>query len=704
MDYFPVNALSEGLQNGLRTIVRQLEGTDPHVQYGKKVVTGIVLKGAGRAFCAGANIDAFGGANKLEPVTLGRLFSDAFGFGLEDNTLNIPVVAAIHGFALGGGLETALGVHYRVITADAKIGLPEIELGLLPGGQGTQRLPRLIGAAKALDFMLEGNHVSGKAATELGICDLCVPSERELEAAAIDFCRSKRGLEKQPSIAEMPPPTAIDFGKYRKEMAQKRPGEIAPEAIIQTVEAACKGPWEYGRKVESKLFGPLVMSKESAAMRHMFSAERAGKKISDLPAGVKAKKIKTVGIIGAGLMGGGIGMSCANVGMKVIILDVDAKNLERGMKLVTDNYKRSRSMTDAQKQAAIANFKPSTDYADLKDCDLVVEAAFESMPIKLTIFKKLDEVCKPDAFLCTNTSALDIDEIASAVAPSRRPFVMGTHFFSPANVMKLLENVRGKDTSDLTIATMMEWGTEIGKWCVLAGNCTGFIGNRMLGFYSAGAAGAIAKGALPEQVDAAAKQFGMRMGPMAMADLVGLDLGVQMLKNEGKFDPKTDPKCALIEAGRLGQKTKAGWFDYEDGRTAKPSEWATNMLRQMYPVKAAAPTEEEITRALFMPMINDGFKVLEEGMAQRPSDIDVCYVYGYNFPKVKGGPMHYADAIGLDTVKETLVSMGIKPAQLLEDCIAAKQPLAKYWAKNGGKQWAAAKGKVHPSRTRKAKM
>jgi len=411
-----------------------------------------------------------------------------------------------------------------------------------------------------------------------------------------------------------------------------------------------------------------------------------------------------VGIIGAGLMGGGIGMCCANVGMKVTILDIDQKGLDRGMKLVSDNYKRSRSMTDAQKAAALANFSATTNYADLKDCDLVVEAVFESMDIKLKIFKQLDEVCKPDAFLCTNTSALDIDEVASAVSPARRPQVMGTHFFSPANVMKLLENVRGKDTSDLTIATMMQWGTEIGKWCILAGNCSGFIGNRMLGYYSAGAGGAIAGGALPEQVDAAAKKFGMRMGPMAMADLVGLDLGIQAWKKAGQYKPAEDPKHALIESGRLGQKSKAGWFDYKEDRSSAPSPVVTDMLRKMFPLKGAAPTEEEITRALFMPMINDGFKVLEEGMAQRPSDIDVCYVYGYNFPKVKGGPMHYADSIGLENVKATLVQMGIKPAQLLEDCIAAKKPLAKYWAKNGGKAWAAAKGQVHPTRQRKSKM
>ena len=679
--------------------MRQLEGRDPGID---KTITGIVVHGAGRAFCAGANISAFGSASKTPPVKLGRKTSGPFGLGLEDNTLGVPVVAAIHGFALGGGLELALTAHYRVITAGAKVGLPEVNIGLLPGGQGTQRLPRIIGAEKALEFMLSGEQISGAAAVDYGIADQLVPSYEALLPAAIELCRAKRQEPTLRSVAKIPPPAPCDFARFRARMRKERPGEIAPEAIIRCVEAACRGPWESGRKVEQKQFLPLIVSPESTALRYMFAAERGGKKISDLPKSVKPRKIKTVGIVGAGLMGGGIGMCCANVGMQVTILDIDEQNLDRGMKLIDANYARSKSMTSKQKAAARANFHPTIHYQDLAECDLVVEAVFESMPIKQKIFAQLDSVCKPDAFLCSNTSALDIDEIAGACKPSRRPLIMGTHFFSPANVMKLLENVRGKDTSDETIATMMNWGTKIGKWCILAGNCRGFVGNRMVAFYSGAAIASVSQGALPEDVDAAAKTFGMRMGPLAMGDLVGLDLGIQAWKDAGTYNPEKVPVHALVAAGRKGQKTKAGWFDYPvDSRKPVPSPQVKHILRKMFPGNISPPDQEQITRMLFMPMINEGFKILEEGMAQRPADIDVCYVYGYNFPKFRGGPMHYADSIGLKKVKETLQLLGIQPARLLEDCIASKTTLAKYWSKHGGKQWASAKGQVHPSRLRR---
>ena len=574
----------------------------------------------------------------------------------------------------------------------------------MPGGQGTQRLPRIIGAEQALEAILSGEQIPAPKALQLGIIDEMVPSKAELLNAAINLARKNRSRQEQPSVAKMPPPKPCDFGSFRKRMASKRKGEPAAEAIIKCVEAACKGPWEYGRKQETRLFAPLSASPEGRAMLHMFSAERAGKKVSDLPKGTKAKKIKSVGIVGAGLMGGGIAMCCANVGMKVTILDIDKKNLDRGMALVESNYSRSRSMTENEKSKARANFHPTTNYDDLTQCDLIVEAVFESLDIKQKIFEKLDSVCKPDAFLCTNTSALDIDAIASVCKPARRPQIMGTHFFSPANVMKLLENVRGKETSDHTIATMMKWGTDIGKWCILAGNCQGFVGNRMVALYSGAARGAIVQGALPEEVDQAARNFGMRMGPMAMADLVGLDLGIQAWKKAGTYNPSKVPTHALIEMGRKGQKSNAGWFDYKDNRTPIPSKKVTAMLRNMFPSKGGQLTQEEITLSLFMPMINEGFKILEEGMAQKPSDIDVCYVYGYNFPKVRGGPMFYADAIGLPTVKKTLEKLSIQPAKLLEDCIAANMSLADYWRKHGGKQWAAAKGQIHPSRKTRSKM
>eukprot|EP00750_Incisomonas_marina_P011829 INCI16422.7.p1 GENE.INCI16422.7~~INCI16422.7.p1 ORF type:complete len:563 (+),score=100.06 INCI16422.7:922-2610(+) len=557
--------------------------------------------------------------------------------------------------------------------------------------------------------MLSGERVPAAKALELGIADLLVETDEELLQSAIDLCRFKRGAGKIRSIAALPPPLLdCNLNELRSQMARKRPGEIAPGAIIDCVEAACKGPWEAGRRTEQKLFVPLVSSPESAALRHMFAAERAGKKIDDIAKSVKPAQVHSVGIVGAGLMGGGIAMCCANIGMEVTILDIDQANLDRGMSLIQKNYKRSRSMSDAQKTAALAQIKPTTDYASLVDCDMVVEAVFESLDIKQKIFAQLDTVCKSGAFLCTNTSALDIDAIAAACRPHRRPRVMGTHFFSPANVMKLLENVRGKETSEETIATMMAWGSRIGKWCILAGNCSGFIGNRMVAFYSNAARQALAQGALPEQVDSAALAFGMRMGPFAMSDLVGLDLGIQAWKKAGTYDPERNPTHALIHAGRKGQKTSAGWYDYpdKDSRRGVPSQFVRDMLGRLFPdaarkAETSPLTQEQIQHMLFMPMINEGFKILEEGMAQRPSDIDVCYVYGYNFPKVKGGPMHYADAVGLAKVHATLLNMGIRPAKLLTTCIEHETSLAKYWAKHGGSAWSSAKGRVHPSRARK---
>jgi len=698
IDYFPVNALSAGLVNGVKNVMRKIEGRDPGIE---QKITGIVLQGAGRTFCAGANIAAFG-TKGPKPVNLGRKSSDFIGFGFEDNTLGVPVVAAIHGFALGGGLELAMACHYRVITSNAFVGLPEVNLGILPGGQGTQRLPRLVGAKNALECMLTGKHIYGPEALKMGIVDQMVSNKAELLDAAITLCRSVQNVPKHPVICEMPPPVPCDFNSFRKRMAKKRRGEIAPEAIIKCVEAACKGPWIYGRNTERGLFAPLIMSSESQSMRYMFSAERKGKRISDIPRSIRPKHINTVGIIGAGLMGGGIGMCCSNVGIKVTILDIDQNNLDRGMKLIKHNYARSRSMTAKQKAEALANFTATTDYSDLKDCDMIVEAVFESIGIKKKIFKQLDELCKPDAFLCTNTSALDIDAIASVCKPSRRPLIMGTHFFSPANVMKSLENVRGAETSDETIATMMNWGTRIGKWCILVGNCSGFVANRIFGQYSGAARVAIRQGALPEQVDAAATSFGMRMGPMAMSDLVGLDLGIQATKKAGLYRPNKIAQHALIDMGRKGQKAKAGWYDYgDDKRRGTPSPIVTNMLRKLYPLRGEVPSQEAITRSLFIPLINEGFKILEEGMAQRPSDIDVCCVYGYNFPKHRGGPMFYADQIGLSVVKSTLKDMSIKPANLLEECIAANLSLSKYWRKYGGKGWKAAKGKQHYSRVKK---
>ena len=412
----------------------------------------------------------------------------------------------------------------------------------------------------------------------------------------------------------------------------------------------------------------------------MFFAERGGVKIDGIT--TKAQDIKSVGIIGGGLMGGGIAMSCAEAGINVKICDISAEGLAKGLALIESNFNRSRRLSDVQKAEYFGRITGTVSMEDLGDADLVVEAVFEDMDVKKEIFAKLDTICKPGAFICSNTSALDIDEIASVT--SRPEYVMGTHFFSPANVMKLLENVRGKHTSELTIASMMQWGKKIGKWCILVGNCPGFVGNRMVGLYGGQARVMLEEGLLPHEVDGAATKFGMRVGPLAMSDIVGLDLGIQATKKAGKYHPDRVIQHAMIEAGRLGQKTAKGFFDYDPKtRSASPSaevEALIGAVRATNNTPQRVITEELATQRLLFPMINEAFLILEEGMAQRPSDIDVCYVHGYSFPRHRGGPMFYADAVGLPTVVEVLESIGVTPAPLLLECVGAGKSLASFWA------------------------
>mmetsp|Transcript_91882 Transcript_91882/g.205273 ORF Transcript_91882/g.205273 Transcript_91882/m.205273 type:complete len:720 (-) Transcript_91882:56-2215(-) len=692
LDHFPVNSLHQNLRNGVVRSVLEIE------QRIGKDVKGVVLRGAGRTFCAGADITQFGAADDVEVVKLGRPFSDAMGFGTEE--LKVPVVAAIHGHALGGGFEMALGCHYRVIMEEAFVGLPEVNIGLLPGGQGTQRLPRLIGAEAALELMTSGEHVYAPKALEWGVVDEVVPKGGDLLEAAVAFCL-KQVDKPLPAISTKPPPPPCDFAAWSKKMAVQRPGEPAAQAIIKCVQAACEGPtFAAGCQAEGKLFRPLIVSPESRALRYMFFAERAGGKVE----GVKAKpqKIASVGIVGAGLMGGGIAMCCANAGMSVKILDLSETALQKGMATIKSNYERSVQRGSRSKEAvakSLALLTGTSNYEDFKDCDLVVEAVFEDMDTKIKIFETLDKVCKPGAFMCSNTSALNVDRIAGA---TKRPeFVMGTHFFSPANVMKLLENVRGSKTSDLTIATMMEWGRVIEKWPILVGNCPGFVGNRMINFYNFAARAMLEQGIGVPEVDSTATEFGMKMGPLAMGDLVGLDLGIQAKKKAGMFKPAEVIQDALVEAGRFGQKSSAGFWDYDKDRKKTPSAAVAKMVEEMAARKGVKPrqmTGEEIIHRLFFPLINEGFKILEEGMAQRPADIDVCYVHGYSFPRYRGGPMFYADEVGLGAVKETLEQMKIRPAKLLSDCVAEGTTLTKFWAKNGKRvlEEAAAKAKAGP--------
>lgn len=672
LDHYPMNALGIHIENGLKSAIREIES--------RSDIKGVVVRGVGKCFCAGADIAEFSDPNKPKRIPLGRVTTDMIGF----ESIKVPVVAAIHGYALGGGLELALGCHYRVINSAASVGLPEVNIGLLPGGQGTQRLPRIMGADNALKMMTSGQHIPAKTALEWGIVDSVIPSGTDLLDGAIAFAKTKIGQPPR-RIYDMPPPSPTDFAKWRKQMKRKRRGEPAPLAIIDCVEGACKGPaYKDGLKVERKLFGKVMFSPESIALRYMFFAERAGVKVKGLQA--KPKEIKSVGIIGAGLMGGGIAMCCANIGISVVLLDINDQNLERGFELIQKNYNRSvkrGSRTQEMVDKALSLIKGSTAYSSLSSVDLVVEAVFEEMSIKKKIFKELDRVCKPGAFLCTNTSALDIDEIASVT--SRPEYVMGTHFFSPANVMKLLENVRGAKTNDLTIASMMEWGRRLGKWAILVGNCDGFVGNRMLVSYNAQATQMLEEGATPTLIDTVALKFGMRMGPLAMGDLVGLDLGMQATKKRGDWNPTTNVRHALVESGRCGQKSKKGFFDYNNNK-AKPSTEAAAIIKACAKKKGVTQREisdQEVIERLFFPLINEGFHILEEGMAQKPSDIDVCYIHGYSFPRYRGGPMCYADKYGLPKVLKALEKMGVPPSSLLKKCVDSKLTLAKYWKKNG---------------------
>jgi 3-hydroxyacyl-CoA dehydrogenase len=562
------------------------------------------------------------------------------------------------------------------------VGLPEVNIGLLPGAQGTQRLPRLIGAENALSLMLSGDHVSAKDALKMGVVDKVVREGDNFLETAIAFCLDKvSGGSVLQRISKIPPPQGTDFDKWRSQMSKRRPGEPAPHAIIRCVQAACKGPnFSDGVVVEQKNFLPLISSPESKALRHVFFAERNGAKVDSLRA--KPRPIRSVGIVGAGLMGGGIAMCCANVGIKVYLLDVNSKGLERGMKLIIANYKRSRSMSGEAKERALANITPTTDYDDFCSVDLVVEAVFEDMSVKKKIFQTLNKVCKKDSFLCSNTSALDIDEIADQLDDPTR--CMGTHFFSPANVMKLLENVRATRTSDECVASMMKWGKQIGKWVILVGNCAGFVGNRMVGLYGGQARVMLEEGAYPKDVDGAAKSFGMRMGPLSLSDIVGLDLGVQAVKNAGLWKPETNLQHALVEAKRLGQKASAGFYDYDGKRNQTPSPNVRKMIDDMFSANGRrALGKEEMQNRLFFPLINEGFHILEGGFARRPADIDVCYIHGYNFPRYRGGPMFHADAVGLPLVKSTLEKIGVRVAPLLDACIDANMSLQQYWSKHG---------------------
>ena len=648
VDNPPVNPLSDGVRNGLyESLVKAEEDSE---------VKGIVLTGNGRAFIAGADISEFGG--NVEGKSLNEVFRK-----LE--FCNKPVVAAINGIALGGGLETALCCNYRIADINAFVGLPEVNLGLLPGGGGTQRLPRLTGPSEALKMMLTGSHVPAKKALSMGIVDQI--SENILEDS-IEFVKDIASkTDSHPKVRDKNEKMLEARGNDNvmveaQAMAAKgRKGQFAPGQIIKCVEAAINlDDFDEGLKKEGEYFLECLMHPQREAMIHIFFGERAASKISDVPKDTKIMDIKKAGIIGSGTMGGGIAMCFANAGIPVHIIDQDEENLKRGISVIEKNYdfmvKKGR-LTSDQKDAIFGLVTSSLDYSDISDCDIIIEAVYENLELKHEIFKALDQHVKPEAILASNTSGLDIDSIASIT--SRPEKIVGTHFFSPANIMRLLEVVRGEQTSNETLATIMAIGKKLKKAAVVSLNAPGFIGNRMLFGCTAQANMLLLEGALPHQIDQALESFGLNMGPFRMMDLVGLDLGWRARKLSGKESPlHAKIGDELCEQDRYGQKSGAGYYNYSEGSRAPnpaPENEATyEKISSENGFTRRDITDEEIVDRCILALINEGADILSEGVAQRAADIDVVYINGYGFPIWRGGPMHHANALGLDVVIEKL--------------------------------------------------
>ena len=642
----PVNALSQQVRAGILAGVRQAIG-DPAIR-------AIVLICDGKTFIAGADITEFG--KPLQPPSLVEV-EDA----IEGSSK--PVVAAIHGTALGGGLEVALCCHYRVAVPSAKCGLPEVNLGLLPGAGGTQRLPRIVGIEQALDMVTSGKHVDAKTAHAAGLVDELAP-EDALRASAIAFARKVladnrplrrvRDLDDKLAAARGKPEI---FAGFRKANAKKFRGFLAPEYNIQAIEAAVDKPFDEGLALERKLFVELMAGTQSAAQRYVFFAERAVWKIPDVPDDTPTIPIKKVGIIGAGTMGGGIAMNFANIGVPITIVETKQDALDRGLGVVRKNYERSTKsgrLTMADVDHRMQLFTGTLELEKLADCDLVIEAVFENMDIKKDVFGRLDRIVKQGAILATNTSALDINQIATAV--TRPEAVIGLHFFSPANVMRLVEVVRAQSTSKSVIATSMQLAKKIGKIAALVGVCPGFVGNRILYARSQQANAMLMEGAMPWDVDKAIYDFGLPMGPFAMSDLAGLDIG--WIPEKSKSSTIREVLC---EQNRRGQKTSAGFYDYDEQRNAKPSPITEKIIKD-FAAKSGRPQRQisgqEILERCLYAQINEGAKILEEKIAIRPSDIDVVWINGYGWPVYRGGPMFYADTVGLSQVVKKLEDYG----------------------------------------------
>ncbi|MBW8899407.1 MAG: enoyl-CoA hydratase/isomerase family protein [Massilia sp.] len=642
----PVNGL------GLATRTAAVDGlrraaNDPAVR-------AIVITGAGKAFSGGADIREFNSPRALTEPTLHTLIRT-----VEDSAK--PVVAAIHTVCMGGGLELALGANYRVALPGAQIALPEVKLGLLPGAGGTQRLPRVLGLERALDMIVSGTPVLSEKLAGTRLFDEVLPAGSDLVAGAVAFARRVADARPLPKVRDrnVEHPDAAAFLAAARARVKAEAGPFpAPVECVETVAASVEKPFEDGLKFERERFIHLTQTTESKALRHAFFAERVASKVPDVPADTPVREIRSAAVVGAGTMGGGIAMALANAGIPVTLLEMQQEALGKGLAAIRRNYEntvRKGKLAPEKAEQRIAQVRGTLDYADISQADIVIEAVFEDMDVKASVFRRLDAVMKPGAILASNTSTLDLDRIAAFTA---RPHdVIGLHFFSPANVMKLLEIVRGAATGKDVLATALAFAKKIGKTGVVSGVCDGFIGNRMIEQYIRQAGFLLDEGALPQQVDRAIEAFGFAMGPFRMGDLAGNDVGWYIRKRRAVESPEIQySKTAdlLCEQGRFGQKTGAGWYDYQAGdRTPQPSALVDDMVNahaQSLGIGRRAISDEEIVERLVYALVNEGAKILDEGIALRASDIDMVYLSGYGFPLFRGGPMFYADTVGLGDV------------------------------------------------------
>ena len=673
----PVNALSPGVPEGISEAIEKIQKDGD--------AKAAVLIGNGRTFVAGADIKEFGKITSGK--TQGALELPALLLRIED--CRTPVVMAIHGTALGGGLELAMAGHYRVAVASAQVGQPEVKLGIIPGAAGTQRLPRLAGVARAVEMCAGGDPISAQDALHCGIVDRLI--EGDLLAGAVAFAREIAGKPARKTRERgeklgTPEQNAPIFAAARETARKKQRHLRAPLAAIDAVEAATKLPFEDGCKLERELFKECLYSDQSKALIHVFFGEREVGKIPDVPRETPVIPVKSAAVVGAGTMGSGIAMVFANAGFPVLLTDVEQGALDRGMATIRKNYagsvKRGR-MTQQSVEERLRLIQPVLGYEGFAKANLIVEAVFEGMALKKQVFGELDRVGKPGAILASNTSTLNIDEIA--LATSRPEFVIGTHFFSPANVMRLLELVRGKATGKNVIATCMQLSKKLGKVGVLVGNCRGFVGNRMFHPYRREAQFLVEEGASIEAVDNALSEFGMAMGPLATGDLAGLDVGWRIrkeyrhLQQPGVRQPLAEDR--LCELGRYGQKTSAGWYKYDENRRAIPDPEVTDLVHR-WAAEAGIPqrkiTNEEIVERCIYALVNEGARVLEEGIALRAVDIDIIYLNGYGFPSYRGGPMWYADSVGLKKVYDRIRQLADQHGEIWQPA-----PLLKELAEQG---------------------